>query len=51
VKELEGTGSETELLVGPGTTADGGLRVPVARERAQSVRAALMENAMGVRAR
>lgn len=31
VKELEGTGSETELLVGD-------LRVPVARERARAVR-------------
>ena len=46
VNELEGHGSETELLVGgPGE----GLRVPVARERAQAVREALLDNTMGVR--
>jgi two-component system response regulator LytT len=44
VKELEGTGSETELLVGD-------LRVPVARERAQAVREALMQGTLGIRAR
>ncbi len=44
VKELEGAGSETELLVGD-------LRVPVARERAQGVREALMANTFGIRSR
>jgi DNA-binding LytR/AlgR family response regulator len=44
VRELEGAGSETELLVG-------GQRVPVARERAQTVRETLMANAVGLRAR
>jgi two-component system, LytTR family, response regulator LytT len=44
VKELEGAGSETELLVGD-------LRVPVARERAQAVREALMQGTLGIRAR
>jgi two-component system response regulator LytT len=45
VKELEGAGSETELLVGDD------LRVPVARERAQAVREALMHGTLGIRAR
>jgi two-component system, LytTR family, response regulator LytT len=44
VRELEGAGSETEILVGD-------QRVPVARERAQAVREALMSNAMGIRVR
>jgi DNA-binding LytR/AlgR family response regulator len=44
VKELEGAGSETELLVGD-------MRVPVARERAQAVREALMQGTLGIRAR
>jgi two-component system response regulator LytT len=44
VKELEGAGSETELLVGD-------VRVPVARERAQAIREALLAGALGVRAR
>ena len=44
VHELEGAGSEMELLVG-------GVRVPVARERAHSVREALVGSAMGIRAR
>jgi DNA-binding LytR/AlgR family response regulator len=44
VKELEGAGSETELLVGD-------QRVPVARERAQAVREALMQGTLGIRAR
>lgn len=55
VNELEGHGSETELLVGAvgdsARGATGGVRVPVARERAQAVREALLANAMGVRAR
>jgi DNA-binding LytR/AlgR family response regulator len=44
VRELEGAGSETELLVGD-------LRVPVARERAQAVREALTSNTWGIRVR
>ena len=51
VKELEGHGSETELLVGCSGDAEGGVRVPVARERGQAVREVLLGNAMGVRAR
>jgi DNA-binding LytR/AlgR family response regulator len=47
VQELEGHGSETELRVG----AAGALRVPVARDRAQAVRAALLGNATGLRPR
>lgn len=51
VRELEGAGSETELLVSaPGNEAKG-LRVPVARERAQSVRDALLQNTAGIRPR
>jgi DNA-binding LytR/AlgR family response regulator len=49
VKELEGSGSETELLVGSLADAEAGVRVPVARERAQSVREALLGNAAGIR--
>jgi len=48
VLELEGSGSETALLVG---AAAEGLRVPVARERAQRVRAALLGNTLGIRPR
>lgn len=44
VKELEGAGSETEVLVGD-------VRVPVARERAQAVREALMQGTLGIRPR
>jgi DNA-binding LytR/AlgR family response regulator len=44
VRELEGAGSETELLVGD-------LHVPVARERAQAVREALTSNTWGIRVR
>ncbi|MGE5186788.1 MAG: LytR/AlgR family response regulator transcription factor [Acidobacteriota bacterium] len=44
VLELEGTGSDTELVVG-------GLRVPVARERAASVRDRLLANTSGIRPR
>jgi DNA-binding LytR/AlgR family response regulator len=51
VKELEGHGAETELLVGTGEGADDGIHVPVARERAQAVREALVADAMGIRAR
>jgi two-component system response regulator LytT len=51
VQELEGHGSETELLVGPPGDAEVGVRVPVARERGQAVREALLGNAMGLRSR
>jgi DNA-binding LytR/AlgR family response regulator len=51
VQELEGTGSETELLVGSPAGAGEGVRVPVARERAQSVREALLGNTTGIRSR
>jgi len=49
VLELEGTGSETELLVGASDA--GGLRVPVARDRGAAVREALLANATGIRSR
>ena len=51
VRELEGHGCETELFVGPPGDPIDGLRVPVARERAQSVREALLGNATGIRPR
>jgi DNA-binding LytR/AlgR family response regulator len=51
VKELEGYGSETELLVGPPGDEQAGVRVPVARERALAVREALLGSATGIRAR
>ena len=44
VLELEGAGSETEVLVGE-------MRVPVARERAANVREALLANTSGIRPR
>jgi DNA-binding LytR/AlgR family response regulator len=44
VLELDGKGSDTELLVGE-------LRVPVARERAAAVREALLANTAGIRSR
>ena len=47
VRELEGSGAETELLVGDPEP----LRVPVSRERAQAVREALLERTMGLRPR
>jgi len=50
VQELEGAGSETELRVGSADAA-AALRVPVARERAQAVREALVGNATGLRPR
>src|SRR5262249_21579179 len=49
VLELEGTGSDTELLVGAPDVS--GLRVPVARERSTAVREALLANATGIRPR
>jgi len=51
VYELEGAGSETELRLGVPAGDAAGLRVPVARERAQRVRAALLGNTLGIRAR
>src|SRR5262249_43367676 len=51
VRELEGTGSETEILVGSSADGPGALRVPVARERAQAVREALLGNTTGLRSR
>jgi DNA-binding LytR/AlgR family response regulator len=51
VRELEGAGSETELLVGTGADGVAALRVPVARERVQAVREALLGNATGLRPR
>ena len=44
VRELAGSGADTELLVGE-------LRVPVARERAVAVREMLLVNALGIRPR
>lgn len=44
VRELEGSGADTELLIGE-------LRVPVARERAVAVRDALLGNTLGIRPR
>jgi DNA-binding LytR/AlgR family response regulator len=49
VRELDGCGSETGLVVGADASAC--VRVPVARERAQGVRDALLGNTMGIRAR
>jgi DNA-binding LytR/AlgR family response regulator len=51
VRELEGAGSDTELLVGASGDEATSVRVPVARERAQAVRDALLRGAMGIRAR
>jgi DNA-binding LytR/AlgR family response regulator len=50
IKELERDGNETRLFIGP-AIGDGtrGVRVPVARERASSVREALLSNATGLR--
>jgi DNA-binding LytR/AlgR family response regulator len=49
-RELEREGSETTLFVGT-SIGDGseGVRVPVSRDRAQSLRNALLENATGLR--
>jgi DNA-binding LytR/AlgR family response regulator len=46
VRELEGSGADTELAVG-----SDGLRVPVARDRATAVREALLAGTMGIRPR
>ena len=50
VKQLERDGTETRIFVGEGLPPEGcGVRVPVARERAQQIRELLLENATGVR--
>lgn len=50
VKELDRDGSETWLFVGAELGEDArGVRVPVARERAQSVRELLLEDTAGLR--
>jgi len=50
VKELDRDGAETRVFVGAGIGPDQhGIRVPVARERAQTVRETLLANAMGLR--
>lgn len=50
IKELEREGSETRLFVGASLAADGqGLRVPVARERAQEIKDMLLANTTGLR--
>jgi two-component system, LytTR family, response regulator LytT len=50
VKELERDGSDTHVFVGHGLADEGrGVRVPVARDRAQQVRDALLTNATGLR--
>jgi two-component system response regulator LytT len=51
VKELDGYGSETELLVGSPHKEQRELRVPVSRDRAQAVREALLASTMGIRSR
>ncbi len=51
VDELEGYGSETELLIGSSNAEQEGLRVPVSRDRAQAVRNVLLARTMGIRAR
>ncbi len=48
VKELEGHGSDTELLVGADPD---GVRIPVSRDRAAAVREALLGNTTGLRPR
>lgn len=50
VKQLERDGTETRIFVGEGLPPEGrGVRVPVARERAQQIRELLLENATGLR--
>jgi two-component system response regulator LytT len=52
VRELEGYGSETELLVGlPSPDPASGIRIPVSRDRAQAVRETLLWSTMGIRPR
>ncbi|APR78599.1 putative regulatory protein [Minicystis rosea] len=50
IKELEREGAETTVFVGAGIGPEQpGVRVPVARERAQSLREMLLANATGLR--
>jgi DNA-binding LytR/AlgR family response regulator len=50
IKELERDGAETTLFVGVGFGNEGqGVRVPVSRDRAQTIREMLLANATGVR--
>jgi DNA-binding LytR/AlgR family response regulator len=50
IKELEREGAETRLFVGLGIGEDSqGIRVPVSRDRAQSLREMLLANATGLR--
>lgn len=50
IKELERDGPETRLFVGAGIGDESrGVRVPVARDRAQAIRDMLLSNATGVR--
>ena len=50
VRELERDAGETRLFVGSGIAeANDGIHVPVARERAQSIRELLLTNATGLR--
>jgi hypothetical protein len=51
VLELEGHGSDTELLVGSGTAAEEALRIPVARDRALATRDVLLAHTTGIRPR
>jgi DNA-binding LytR/AlgR family response regulator len=51
VRELEGQGSGTEILLGVDGAEAAPLRVPVARERAQAVKEALLADSMGIRPR
>lgn len=51
VRELDGHGSQTELLVGSPDGEQGGVRIPVSRERAQAVRGTLLSWAVGIRPR
>jgi DNA-binding LytR/AlgR family response regulator len=51
VLELEGYGSETELLAGSGAGERQAIQIPVSRDRAQAVRDALLAHTTGLRAR
>jgi DNA-binding LytR/AlgR family response regulator len=51
VLELEGYGSETELLVGTSAGEGAAIRIPVSRDRAQAVRDSLLAHTTGLRAR
>ncbi len=50
IKELERVGGETNIFVGTGMGSDRcGVKVPIARERAQAIRELLLASATGVR--